>query len=233
MVTALASYLDARSNQGEWWLRIDDIDPPRDDPEAKASFAPMLQAHGLEWDGQVHYQSQHTDRYRAALSQVAAFPCTCSRKSLAPTQGQHPPHCSSGAPPHAQRWYSRAAQSAEVLWRKEDLPSYHLACAADEVEMGITHVIRGADLDFAGAIQAELIEALGAHAPTYRSIPLVTNAQGQKLSKQNLAPALALDNAPAQIHAALEFLFPGQAFPGTIDATLKEATLRWAEHHEN
>ncbi|MGB0664466.1 MAG: tRNA glutamyl-Q(34) synthetase GluQRS [Pontibacterium sp.] len=86
LVTALASFLDARAHQGQWLLRIEDLDPPREVPGASDSFFTALEHFGLHWDSTPIRQSEHIERYHAAVSQLAqnqqAYPCTCSRKQL-------------------------------------------------------------------------------------------------------------------------------------------------------
>jgi glutamyl-Q tRNA(Asp) synthetase len=86
LVAALGSWLDARSRGGRWLLRIDDIDPQRSLPGAADAIRRQLEAHGLCWDGAVHYQSQRRDRYASALGQLRAsgllYACSCSRGSL-------------------------------------------------------------------------------------------------------------------------------------------------------
>ncbi|WP_221799918.1 tRNA glutamyl-Q(34) synthetase GluQRS [Oceanobacter mangrovi] len=86
LLAALASYLDARQQHGLWLLRIEDIDPPREDPTAASRILQILDAYGLHWDGEVRYQSQRHDNYLATLDQLIqqgdAFACACSRKQL-------------------------------------------------------------------------------------------------------------------------------------------------------
>ena len=226
LVSALASWLDARCHGGEWLLRIDDIDPPRDDPQAKASFATTLKAHGLEWDGPVIYQSRRFDRYREALRQLDSYPCSCSRKQIA-QRGGHGDDCASTQPPFAIRLRSHN----EVLWRRDDAPSYHLASSVDEIELGITHVVRGADLAFADQIQTSIIRQLGATPPQWRSVPLVTSDNGQKLSKQSMAPALRLDCVESQLKQALDHLLPGPNWAGSIDQKLSQALSLYKDIH--
>ncbi len=195
-----------------------------------ASFGPMLLAHGLEFDGSIIYQGERFDHYRQALTKLDTFPCGCSRKQLEIHGGAaHPPPCS-----NAERQPSIRHLSApfDVLWRRDDLPSYHLACAVDEIEMGITHVLRGDDLRFADNIQAALIQELGASPPRYASVPVVRQPNGQKLSKQNLAPALIESNAKSQLQAALIHLFPEQNWDGNISGMLIRATDQWRRIHE-
>lgn len=87
LVAALASYLDAKANDGQWLLRMEDLDKPREVPGAADHILHTLQAFGFEWDGPVVYQSNNIDQYEAVLadlkSQGYIYPCTCSRKDIA------------------------------------------------------------------------------------------------------------------------------------------------------
>lgn len=77
-----------------------------------------------------------------------------------------------------------------VVWRNDDLPAYHLACAVDDAAMGITEVVRGADLLASTARQLLLFEALGLRAPDYFHCPLVTDERGVRLAKRHDALSL-------------------------------------------
>ncbi|MFZ9405737.1 MAG: tRNA glutamyl-Q(34) synthetase GluQRS [Burkholderiaceae bacterium] len=95
VVTALASFLDARAHRGQWLLRIEDIDPPREVQGASVQIIQTLQALGLCWDGDVTFQSQNTARYEDALVRLKAcgqaYPCGCSRTEIARRwQAMHP-----------------------------------------------------------------------------------------------------------------------------------------------
>ncbi len=63
LTTALGSYLDARFHGGDWLLRIEDLDPPREQPEAADAIMRMLEIHGLHWDGPVLFQHTRVDAY--------------------------------------------------------------------------------------------------------------------------------------------------------------------------
>lgn len=86
LVAAVASFLAARSRNGTWLVRIEDIDPPREQPGAADSILRTLEACGLHWDEAVLYQSTRTERYRelvqTLLKNRAAYPCTCSRNDI-------------------------------------------------------------------------------------------------------------------------------------------------------
>lgn len=87
LVTAIGSYLQARSHGGQWLVRIEDIDPPREQPGAAAGILRTLELFGFAWDGEVVYQSTRSDAYLAALEQLAdadlLYACNCSRKDIA------------------------------------------------------------------------------------------------------------------------------------------------------
>lgn len=87
IVAAAGSYLEARTRAGEWYLRIDDLDPPRIAPGAADDILRCLEAFGFQWDGEVVYQSRRSAAYRTALEQLQhdglAYACACSRKQIA------------------------------------------------------------------------------------------------------------------------------------------------------
>ncbi len=97
LCTALASYLQARKNNGRWLLRIDDLDPPREVPGAADSILATLDAHGLHWDGDVLYQSKQQDLYNSVLAwmqgQGAIYACSCTRKRIQGIGGTYDGHC--------------------------------------------------------------------------------------------------------------------------------------------
>jgi len=87
LTTAVGSYLQARTQGGEWLLRMEDLDPPREMPGASAAILRTLEALGFAWDGPVVYQSQRLDAYQQALdhlvAQQRAYPCACTRREIA------------------------------------------------------------------------------------------------------------------------------------------------------
>jgi glutamyl-Q tRNA(Asp) synthetase len=88
LVAAVASYLQARANDGTWLLRIEDIDPPREPAGAKAQILTCLHAHGFEFAEPV-YQSKRLDRYAhitaSLLAAGLAYPCVCTRQQIRAT----------------------------------------------------------------------------------------------------------------------------------------------------
>lgn len=109
LVAAVASYLEARARKGEWMLRIEDIDPPREIPGSADRILLALETFGFEWDGDVLYQSTRTGAYEQAVHKLRkddmAFGCACSRSDVAgngkrvgPEGPVYPGTCRAGVP---------------------------------------------------------------------------------------------------------------------------------------
>ena len=233
LIAALASYLDARHHGGQWLLRMEDIDPPREQPGAADAIIHSLQAHGLAWDGELTYQSARSAAYDAALAQLAAqhclFRCDCTRQMLgpdgccngrcAPRQAQvSPPYSLRVAVPPTAEIALKDLVQAEQCWplgrdlpdfvvrRKDQLYAYQLAVAVDDAAQGITHVIRGSDLLDSTPRQCFLMGLLELVAPSYGHIPVMTGPDGLKLSKQNGAAPLVDSHCEQNLRDALAFL---------------------------
>ncbi len=216
VLAALASYLDARAHKGVWLVRMEDLDPPRESKEAAASIMRTLEALGLTWDEAVVYQSQRSDAYEAALAQLDAddllYACRCSRQQLAATS-VYPGTCRNLQLPRVtdtalrcrvpdatvainDRLQGRHAQQLAqevgdfVIHRKDGLFAYQLAVVVDDAWQGITDVVRGIDLLDSTPRQAWLQQQLRFPTPRYAHVPVVINAEGQKLGKQQHAEAV-------------------------------------------
>ncbi|MDQ2077675.1 tRNA glutamyl-Q(34) synthetase GluQRS [Marinimicrobium sp. ABcell2] len=97
LVSALASYAHARAAGGQWLVRMEDLDPPREQPGAKDAILESLDNHGLHWDGPVVYQSQRLEAYAHTLEQLQqaglVYPCTCTRDDLRAMGGVYDGRC--------------------------------------------------------------------------------------------------------------------------------------------
>lgn len=103
LATAVGSYLRAKSMQGQWLVRMEDLDPLREIKGATDDILRSLEAHGLGWDGEVLFQHNRVDAYQSVLEQLIekneAYKCECSRKFLKRTAkaGEYgiiyPNHC--------------------------------------------------------------------------------------------------------------------------------------------
>lgn len=222
LVTAVASYLDARSQGGEWILRIEDIDTPRVVPGSAADILRTLERFGFQWQGPVLYQSTRIDAYREALDELRrngfVYPCSCSRTTTAPC------NCTSGS-----RWRVRYGEEDFTVLRSDGIFAYQLAVVVDDAYQGITDVVRGADLLDSTPRQIHLQKLLGLPSPRYRHLPVVTNEKGEKLSKQTRAPALDANAAPELLTRALLFL--GQRVPPPASQSDPDAIWAWALSH--
>ena len=117
-----------------------------------------------------------------------------------------------------------------VVQRADGLFAYQLAAVVDDAALGITHVVRGADLLDCTLRQVYLQQLLGLASPRYLHLPVVLNAQGEKLSKQTLAPALNLQQPQQTMLQALTYL--QHTPPALMRATIKEL-LEWSINNWN
>ena len=121
LVAALGSWLDARANDGQWLLRIEDIDTPRCILGADLQIQAQLRACGLFWDKELSYQSRRQELYRAAFRRLnelgKLYACSCSRQTIANTLA--------AAGIHTQR-------NQEMVYPKTCRPS-HLKPYSDEL----------------------------------------------------------------------------------------------------
>jgi len=113
-----------------------------------------------------------------------------------------------------------------ILKRKDGFFAYQLAVVVDDAAQGVTHIVRGADLLDSTPRQIYLQQLLGAQTPHYAHVPVATNAQGEKLSKQTLAQALDASRANIALFEALSFL--GQNPPQEIKNATLDEVWRWA-----
>lgn len=232
LIAALGSYLQARANLGTWRVRIEDIDPPREVPGAADTILRQLEHYGLHWDGEVLWQSRRHNAYREALAwlkeQNLSYYCTCTRARIQSVGGFYDGHCRTlnhGPENAAVRLLQHhpvtqfhdtlrgdihvdenLAREDFIIHRRDGLFAYNLAVVVDDHFQGITEIVRGADLIDPTVRQLSLYQQFGWKAPGYIHLPLALNAVGDKLSKQNHAPALPSGDPRPIIIMALQFL---------------------------
>lgn len=210
LLAAVGSRLQCHSQSGLWLVRIEDIDPPREVAGAAESILASLSSHGMSPAQPVLRQSGRRAAYRRALEQLIAsgqaYWCGCSRADI-PKNEPYPGTCRYGLPagkkprcvrlktsPNQVRFVDavhglqqqdlRSSCGDFIIWRADNLPAYQLAVVVDDAFQGITEVVRGMDLLESTARQVCLQQALGLNTPAYAHLPLVTDAQGNKLSKR-------------------------------------------------
>ncbi|MEI7253279.1 tRNA glutamyl-Q(34) synthetase GluQRS [Dickeya dadantii] len=255
LIAALGSYLQARACRGRWLVRIEDIDPPREVPGAATRILRQLEQYGLLWDGDVVYQSRRHDLYRAVLAdlqrQGKCYYCTCSRQRIQQIGGHYDGHCRDlGLPPNQAALRLRQSQPVLhfhdrlrgqidadpmlaredfIIHRRDGLFAYNLAVVVDDHDQGVTEIVRGADLIEPTVRQLSLYHQLDYPAPAYVHLPLALNSDGNKLSKQNHAPALPDGDPRAVLAQALAFL--RQPLPAYWQDLDRDALLAWAVAH--
>jgi glutamyl-Q tRNA(Asp) synthetase len=194
----------------------------------------------------------------ALKAQGAIYPCACSRSQLAQVPRNHegeivyPGTCRNGLPPGAvaRAWRVRVPNVSThfidrihgtlqqnlahevgdfIVKRADGLFAYQLAVVVDDADQGITHVVRGADLLWNTPRQIFLQGLLGLPTPAYAHVPLVTNAAGQKLSKQTLAPALPEHGRGDVLAQVLVVL--GHPPPRELEGAKPAELLAWASAH--
>jgi glutamyl-Q tRNA(Asp) synthetase len=255
LLTALASFLDARANNGIWRVRMEDLDPPREQEGAAKVILDSLLAHGLVWDGDVLFQSTRLDAYKntvqALLDNGLAYACTCSRLQLK----QHAIYngaCRNKRLPLNRKSAARIKCGPEiisfndgiqglqsnqmdtelgdfVIFRKDGYTAYQLAVALDDDFQKISHVVRGSDLLDSTTRQLFILKRLGLSTPEYCHLPVVVNQDGQKLSKQTCAPAINPDrNSENLYHALIEL---GQNPDPGLARMPVQKIINWAISH--
>jgi glutamyl-Q tRNA(Asp) synthetase len=257
LTTALASCLEARAHGGSWLLRIEDVDTPRCAPGQADALIATLDQLGFEWDGPVIYQSRRLHHYEAALTQLQraglTYECGCSRRELAETQGAvaYPGHCRTqrrGRAPFALRFRGDSAHGVSfadalqgpqhfpwatvgdpIIRRRDQLYAYQLAVVVDDTDSAVSHIVRGVDLLNNTPWQLALRRALGMTAPEYLHLPLVTNADGSKLSKSTQAVAIPANSAVTYLYQALKLLC--QLPPVELQHSSLPELWMWAREH--
>jgi len=257
LLAAVGSYLQAKVNNGQWLLRMEDVDTTRKVPGADSEILKTLETFGFEWDGNVIYQTEQTDCYQQALEILQAnaliFPCLCSRKQLAESGSEiYPGSCRRRTFPEAQQHAIRLfAEDREigftdclqgeqqqniktqcgdfVIKRRDGLFAYQLAVVVDDALQGITEVVRGADLLDSTPRQIYLQQLLGYATPTYCHLPLAVDESGNKVSKSAGATKIELQHKERHLVQALAFL--GQQPPPELARTSINEIWSWAIKH--
>ena len=255
LIAALASFLDARSHQGQWLVRMEDIDRPRCIKGADISILDCLAAHGLTWDGDVRYQSAQLSDYDEVLQtlsvQKALYACQCTRKQIKASGGVYQGTCRElNLPPEGNALRLKCDQPVTtftdqllgpvvindphaledtVLRRRDGLHSYNLVVVVDDIAQGVNHIVRGSDLLTTTAAHLTLYRQLGAQPPFYAHIPVAATSSGRKLSKQNHARPLDNNRALQNLQHALSFLGFNDIAENhsTISALLSAAIAAW------
>jgi glutamyl-Q tRNA(Asp) synthetase len=270
LVAALASFLDARAQRGQWRVRIEDLDTPRTVAGAADLILQQLSTLGMRWDREVTYQSRRLGLYQQAFATLLAakqvYACGCTRREIADSvlsQAEASAHserpyagtCRSGAPVGRQayswrlrvpegtvcftdRWLGLQQQDVArvvgdfVLKRVDGIWSYQLAVVVDDAQQGVTDIVRGEDLLSSTARQRLLARLLGLNAPSVLHVPVIYDARGLKLSKQNGAQAIDLSNPLGVLQQGWQALGFEKLAASNIETFWSLATQIWGQGPE-
>ncbi|NNG81578.1 tRNA glutamyl-Q(34) synthetase GluQRS [Acinetobacter sp. ANC 5378] len=252
LITAVASYCDARAHNGKWLVRIEDTDIPRIYPGSEDHILRSIEAFQFEADAEIIFQKDRLDIYDAVIDQLhqnhLVYACQCTRKMLG-SNHIYTGTCRDLNLPFEQQairvkvsdqeiCFSDRLQGTHcsnlqqdlgdfVLKRRDGIINYQLAVVVDDYLQGMTHVVRGADLLDNTERQIWLGSVLGYPKLEYMHLPLAMNDQGQKLSKQNMAQALDLNRVPELLQQAIRALHQAEVDLDTPAHMLKQAIAQW------
>ncbi|MBM3782527.1 MAG: glutamate--tRNA ligase [Acidobacteria bacterium] len=195
--TALFNWLYARRHGGTFVLRIEDTDTQRSSDDMVSGILDGLRWLGIDWDegpevGGPHapyFQSQRLDRYRAAVSDLVSRGCAYEDDGairFRVPQGTTTFHDEV----HGPISFDNAHLESFVILRSDGHPTYHLSVVVDDIDMGITHVVRGDDHISNTPKHVLLFEAFGATPPRFAHVPLIMGADKKRLSKRHGATSV-------------------------------------------
>lgn len=278
LVAALGSYLRARSQDGLWFVRIEDIDKTREQDGATTQILNALEQFGLFWDQDNNtqndlrssdrralVQSHRLARYESVLNALReaelVYPCQCTRKQIRAAGGLYQGTCRNvqiANEPEA-RTDDKTIQHAirlkqtdcttefhdglfgttqcdptfaaedYIIKRRDGLFAYQLVVVIDDIDQGITEVVRGADILELTCRQLSLFKLLGVKAPDYLHLPLISASPGFKLSKQNHATAINADNPKPELIKAMQCL--GLPTTSELQDFSVEQLILWGVSH--
>jgi glutamyl-tRNA synthetase len=188
--TALYNWLLARGSGGTFVLRIEDTDRERSTPENVEQILDALTWLELDWDEGPISQAERVGRHREEIARLLAgghaYDDEGAVRLRVPDEGETVVHDSI----RGEIVFEHAAIDDFVIARSDGTPLYNLAVAVDDHDMGITHVVRGADHISNTPRQLMIMEALGAEPPLYAHLPLLHGPDGKKLSKRHGAASV-------------------------------------------
>jgi glutamyl-Q tRNA(Asp) synthetase len=194
LIAAIGSYLQARSQGGQWLVRMEDLDPPRELPGATDAILRTLECYGFEWDGPVLYQSRRHEAYRESLEQLRregySYRCNCSRKQvgeearrLGLPPGVYPGSCRTAAIGERQRHAIRLLAPDGVIGFDDKVQGPFSQQLAQEVG---DFVLRRADGLFAYQLAVVVDDAVQGITEVVRGSDLLDNTPRQIALQQAL-----------------------------------------------
>jgi glutamyl-tRNA synthetase len=213
--TALYNWLLARGAGGTFVLRIEDTDRERSTPENVEQIFDALDWLGLDHDEEPVFQSERGERHAEVVQKLLddglAYRSTAGQDQIKAWHEQHGNRgfrgedegegavrlrvADEGATTvcdviRGESTFENALQDDLVIARADGTPLYHLAVVVDDLDLGITHVVRGADHYSNTPKQMLILQAMGEEPPLYAHVPLLHGPDGKKLSKRHGAASV-------------------------------------------
>jgi glutamyl-tRNA synthetase len=213
--TALYNWLLARGSGGRFLLRIEDTDRERSTPENVEQIFDALRWLELDWDEEPVFQSERGERHAEVVQKLVdeglAYRSTAGQNQIKAWHEQHGNRGFRGEDEgegavrlrvadegaivvrdviRGESTFENSLQDDLVIARADGTPLYHLAVVVDDLDMGITHVVRGADHYSNTAKQLLILDAMGEAPPLYAHVPLLHGPDGKKLSKRHGAASV-------------------------------------------
>lgn len=191
MRAAIYNWLFARHHGGDFLLRVEDTDRERSTPEAIQTLLDAMDWFKLDVDEEPLYQSTRMEAHLAAAEQLLSKGMAYKEDKGGLGQGDcvmfKMPGTGSSFEDGIKGTLSKAAENMQdfVIVRSNGTPVFHLANVLDDIEQGVTHVIRGDDHIENTYRHMALYQALGADVPNFAHLPMIVNAQGKPYSKRD------------------------------------------------
>jgi glutamyl-tRNA synthetase len=186
--TALFNWLFARGTGGKFILRIEDTDVERNDPAATEAILESLRWLGLDWDEGPFYQSERLEKYTACAAELRerdlAYEETDERGTALRFRMPQEDATYDDVV-HGSITYPAGQLEDFVIVKSNGWPTYNFACAVDDHDLAITHIIRGDDHLANTPKQAALCRAFGWDCPAFAHVPMIHGEDGSKLSKRH------------------------------------------------
>ena len=207
--TALYSWLYARKNNGKFYLRIDDTDTTRSTDEYKNSIIFALNQLGLNYDDEITYQSNRFDYYVDKIEQLlnddmayydkvevnektketdlsVQFENRLNKKDhVIRFRNQKENSITINDSVHGEITFDPKVFFDVVILRSSGVPTYNLTSVVDDIDLGITHLIRGDDHLSNLPVQVNLFESFNAKVPSFSHLPMIHGVDGKRLSKRH------------------------------------------------
>ncbi len=213
--TALYNWLLARGHGAQFVLRIEDTDRERSTRENVEQIFEALRWLEIDWDGDPIFQSERSDRHAEVVEQLIAgghaYRSTAGPDEVRAFKAAHGDTGFRGEDEgegavrlrmpdegatvvhdviRGESTFEHRLMDDLVVARADGTPVYHLAVVVDDLDAGITHVVRGADHFSNTPKQMRILEAMGAEPPVYAHVPLLHGPDGKKLSKRHGAASV-------------------------------------------